>query len=233
MPTRNEEGLAELWDRIPSKPWPVSLIAYAASILNAAQNWMDNRQMTVPGYRDRIVHIRLDDKEGGLNLDMDPCTVKTLTTRGAEASRLLKDHFAEPTPDVALTWDNHRWIRLRSLAGQLDTLLRSMRKGLQSPEAGELSYFELLARDGETPPNSYRIGPSQQKVIRDCLDTLTKLAAEIEQQDDKARPSHKAPRPLPDLRLLARIVPNADADRGTSPPYNPESEGRLSLEPAE
>ena len=36
------------------------------------QNWVDNQQTRVPGYRDRIVHISHTDNEGGMNLAMPP-----------------------------------------------------------------------------------------------------------------------------------------------------------------
>jgi len=231
MPSRNGEGLGELWNRIPATAGLGPLVAYAGGMLDAARNWMDNRQITVPGYRDRIVHIRLDDnKEGGLKLDMDSETVTILTARGADAGSLLMNHFAHPAPDVELTWDNHRWIRLRSLFGQLETLLTSMRNALQQPEQGERSYDELLNRDHNKPPDSYRVNAAQRATINDCLRTLTDLAAHVEAQSPDAHPTYKAPRPVPSLRVLPRIVPTADADQRATLPVDPPAEGRRSLE---
>jgi len=190
--------------------------------------------MTVPGYRDRIVHIRLDDnKEGGLKLDMDSETVTTLTTRGADAANLLVNHFARPTGDVELTWDNHRWIRLRSLFGQLETLLSSMRNAIQDPEQGERSYHDLLNRDRNERPNSYRVNSGQRATINDCLRTLTDLAAHVDAQHVSAHPTRKAPRPVPSLRILPRTVPTADADQRTIQPLDPPAEGDRSVEQPE
>jgi predicted acylesterase/phospholipase RssA len=234
MPAHNEEGLGELWSRIPATAGLRPLAAYAIGMINAARNWMDNRQMTVPGYRDRVVHIRLDDnKEGGLKLDMDSKTVATLATRGADAADLLMNHFAQPETDVELTWDNHRWIRLRSLFGQLETLLTSMHNALQHPEHGERSYHDLLNRDRNVPPNSYRISTAQRTIITDWLRALTNLAAHLDVQPANAHPAHKAPRPVPDLRILPRTVPEADADQRATPPVDPPAEGDRSLEPPE
>jgi predicted acylesterase/phospholipase RssA len=234
MPARNEEGLGELWNRIPAVAGIGPLVAYAGGMIDAARNWMDNRQMTVPGYRDRIVHIRLDDnKEGGLNLDMDSKTVTILTTRGADAARLLMNHFAHPAPHVELTWDNHRWIRLRSLFGQLETLLTHMHNALQHPEPGERSYGDLLNRDHNEPPNSYRVNTAQRETINYCLRTLTDLAAHVEAQHPGAHPTYRAPRPVPSLRILPRIVPTADADHRATLPVDPPAEGIQSLAPPE
>ena len=234
MPTRNQEGIGELWNRIPSTVGLGPLGAYTFGMINAARNWMDNRQMTVPGYRDRIVHIYLDDKkEGGLNLDMDSETVRVLTARGADAAGLLVNHFVRPAAGVETTWDNHRWIRLRSLFGQLETLLTSVHIALQHPEQGERSYYDLLNRDPTVPPNSYKVNPAQRAIINDCLRALTDLAAHVEAQNADAHPTHKAPRPVPSLRMLPRTVPPADADNRATTPIDPPAEGDRSLEPAE
>jgi len=40
---------------------------------------MDNTQLQVPGYRDRVVHVYVDKDEGGLNLNMPPQYVKRLS----------------------------------------------------------------------------------------------------------------------------------------------------------
>ena len=50
-------------------------------------------QTIVPGYRDRIVNIYLDEKEGGLNLNMSEDIVKALSGYGVIAGGKLIDHF--------------------------------------------------------------------------------------------------------------------------------------------
>ena len=73
-------------------------------MINAARNWTENRQMTVPGYRDRIVHIRLDDRnEGGLSLDMPPEIVRAVSERGRAAGDLLLIHLGVATLGRQLT----------------------------------------------------------------------------------------------------------------------------------
>ena len=71
-----------------------TVTGFAMAILNTAKDWQDTMQTMLPGYADRIVTVLLDDaKEGGLNLDMDEGTVKTLSGYGTGAARLLLDGF--------------------------------------------------------------------------------------------------------------------------------------------
>ena len=74
-------------------------------IKDTMQNWRDNTQAELPGYRDRICKIRLTRDEGGLNLDMAPETIERLVGHGATAGETLLKQF-----DFA----EHRWIRFIS-----------------------------------------------------------------------------------------------------------------------
>ena len=48
---------------------------FAKTILYTMQNWVDNAQMRLPGYRDRVVHVLLAEDEGGMNLAMSPTLI--------------------------------------------------------------------------------------------------------------------------------------------------------------
>ena len=147
MPSDNKEGFGELWNRFGTGGALGALFQYAAALIDSARNWNDNRQMTVPGYRDRIVHIRLDDsKQGGLSLDMPKDVVAAVSDRGTEAGRTLLAHFHNPAPDVTLTWDNHRWIRFRSILGRFEEIIQQFRRGFTTPEPGERTYTDLMER---------------------------------------------------------------------------------------
>jgi predicted acylesterase/phospholipase RssA len=92
-----------------------SLTGFLTAIKDATQNWRDNTQARLPGYRDRVAHIRLDRGEGGLNLTMDNEKVLDLSARGACAGRGLVDLFAGPPGSAAETthWREHRFVRFR------------------------------------------------------------------------------------------------------------------------
>jgi hypothetical protein len=87
---------------------------FLARLFYSAQNWQDNLQGTLPGYRERIVHVVLKPDEGGLNLNMSEATIKKLAGFGEHAGKLLCDKF---------DMDQHRWRRfLVSMARMEQTL---------------------------------------------------------------------------------------------------------------
>lgn len=91
--------------------WPVTNIAsFALSILNAAKDWQDNIQASLPGYRERIVRVALNEHEGGLNLSMSPETTKQLMAYGASAG----DKF------LTFNFEEHRWRRTLASYHALD-----------------------------------------------------------------------------------------------------------------
>jgi predicted acylesterase/phospholipase RssA len=230
MPSANAEGFGEQFNRISDGNGLGQMFAYAAGMIDAARNWTENRQMTVPGYRDRIVHIRLDDgKEGGLNLDMDSAVVQEVSDRGTEAADLLLSHFICPGPDVSLTWDNHRWIRFRSAFARLQDLLEQITLGLSAPEPGEVSYRQLLERGPKEPPASYRVTQAQRTLIESLMNQLREAAADVQSAPPNSRPAHKQPRPAPALRVLPRTVPDSTADCPEAAPVDPQEEGKSSL----
>lgn len=223
MPSRNSEGFGEQFHRIPDPNSIGAIFKYAAAMIDAARNWTENRQMTVPGYRDRIVHIRLDEgKEGGLNLDMDPAVVTEVSDRGLKAAELLLSHFLHPTKGVTLTWDNHRWIRFRSALARLEEVLQQFQLGLSEPEPGELSYVQLLDRGPDEPPPSYRVTQHQREFIQQWMKPLLASAHNVSTAPESSRPSYKQPRPTPILRVSPRIVPEASADRPDAAPIDPQ-----------
>ena len=92
------------------------MIAFGHSILNTMQDWVDNTQITMPGYRDRIVTVRQRPGEGGMNLKMAAPTITALADRGAEAARTFQDF------DLPL----HQWIRYRVAMSGTDEMLTNL-----------------------------------------------------------------------------------------------------------
>src|SRR5439155_14408384 len=116
MATDNSGGIVEWWYRWPRRParWVADrrLGAFLSSMTQTMQTRADEAQMHVPGYRDRIVHVSLADDEGGMKLTMAPATISALTERGRCAAQRLVEAFTRPPGDGAISWDNHRWVRL-------------------------------------------------------------------------------------------------------------------------
>lgn len=97
----------DLKDSLPTFIWQIFL---------TSQNYRDTMQSYLPGYRERIVQVRLTDAEGGLNLAMDNETIQKVMDKGEQAGILLND----------FNFKCHKWIRLRVLLGLLDEKLREM-----------------------------------------------------------------------------------------------------------
>ena len=86
-------------------------------------NYRDNTQSMLPGYRERIIHIRLDETqgEGGVNLNMSGTTIMAIDRKGSAAGVLLSCQF---------NFEHHQWVRFRVLMGQLEEHLSTMREAL-------------------------------------------------------------------------------------------------------
>jgi len=165
LPTSNLGGIAEEWKR-----WTGSYSAafsFLSSIVDAARNWTDTLQAIVPGYRDRIAHIYLDSKQGGLNLNMGMAAVHEIAGYGECAADRLADRFLRGTDKgeaTGMTWDNQRWIRYRSTMSVLRGFLSRFAIAMKGPEPGDRGYEELIVREGNALPGSYRFDEEQREV---------------------------------------------------------------------
>lgn len=167
--------------------------SFVSSLLTAARNWQDNLQSTLPGYRERIVHVALDDdKEGGMNLDMDADTIRTLADYGRRAGRKLVDDF-----DL----DEHRWRRFLVAVARIEESLEEMRLsydgGADRPEAFR-TFLDRYAADPET----YRQDVGWLNESRRRIDALMTLARQW-QAAPRFRDG-RIPHPASDLRITAR-----------------------------
>jgi predicted acylesterase/phospholipase RssA len=204
MPRTNNSGLLPVWMRFDDPHNGEPLFGFFNALLNALQNWSDNAQTHLPGYRDRIVTIHLDEsKEGGLNLDMPADLIAELGQRGAEAAgELLKRYpgiglSEDEQKKIKTTWTNHRWVRYRSLLAQLEALLGEFRAVAEAPLPGELRYEDLIAQ-----PPSYRYTPDQQRLARKVTEQLLELGREWKDDSASLQPG---PRPVPELRVRPRL----------------------------
>jgi hypothetical protein len=201
MPTSNLGGMAHLWTRLGTTPGLASTGAALFSMIDAARNWMDNLQAAAPGYRDRIVHVYLDQREGGLNLNMPLEILTALSGYGGQAADHLIQHFirgtdnGKPTP---MTWDNHRWIRYRSTTAQLEQFVGDYAYSLENPEPGDSNLMTLIARGEKDPPSTgYRFTPEQRNDALDITEQLRKLGDNMKEKDLQ----EGAPKPSPALRV--------------------------------
>ena len=135
-----------------------SVGAFAGAILNSLQNWRDNAQARLPGFRERIVHIEMAEGEGGLNLTMGTGELKVLDARGRAAGECLLELFAPDAEDpLPPHWNDHRYVRWRSTMSGLDQLLRSFHRGYTWPPGpGTQSYEDRIAEGARRAPYQQR-----------------------------------------------------------------------------
>lgn len=233
-PRHNGSGYSEWWTR-----WDESgagaVFGFVGALKNSIQNWSDNDQTRVPGYRDRVVHVSHGKKEGGLNLAMPPDRIARLGERGRVAAVELERAFAHPQPPdgVVTGWRNHKWVRLRSSLALLTGHVASIANTFDVHDPTGVERYRDLLSDGPESAPSYQATNLQRNALLDFLDGVApaddttpdggvigasrRLSAAI---SDRATvsPASGAPGPPP----MLRIVPG---HRHGPPPYPANVEG--------
>jgi hypothetical protein len=186
FPRTAQEEVVPDWNRFRGPT------GFVRAIVDTMQNWVDNTQMKLPGYHDRVVHIQFEEHEGGLNLEMPKEVVGALTRRGEVAGRMLLSEF---------NWGRHRWTRYRTAFAEIQEVLEGLER-VWSDESGPggRSFADFLAgRDFQAPPYALARGDRALRVTRE----LVALAEGW--RDEGIAFTSGAPRPDPDLRIRPRI----------------------------
>jgi predicted acylesterase/phospholipase RssA len=209
MPTSNRDEFREWWYRLPERKRhalikDTRMPSFLMAAVRTMQNRIDEAQMRAPGFRDRVAHVKLSDDEGGMNLTMPPERVEALTERGELAARLLREAYtAPPDSDRAITWDNHRWIRLRTALAVFQEMHEDFAEGFEGKRDGTetgRSYEELLGRGRSDRPTSYRLlRPEQLERAQSDAKAIRKLGTRA----GIGGLVHGSPKPRP----VGRIVP--------------------------
>ncbi len=113
------------------------LLRFGGRVITTARQWGDNQLIDVPGYRDRIVHVRMRSDEGGFNFDMDAGKIDDLQARGTRAGTVIATRFRpdvtedplHPGQRLVLNWANHRFVRLRSFLAGLEVAASRFTEG--------------------------------------------------------------------------------------------------------
>ena len=138
--TSNSEGILPSITPVPATGF-AALAGFASAAFDTARSWADETQLSLPGFRDRIVRVKQTAAEGGMNLFMDAATIETLAERGRAAARAMIDQFTQPRYPVrtptATGWENHQWVRYRALLAALPQWLDSYARGRAAQDFGE------------------------------------------------------------------------------------------------
>jgi predicted acylesterase/phospholipase RssA len=180
-----------------------SLLEFLGGIGHTMQNRVDEAQMRVPGYRDRIAHVSLTDKQGGMNLTMEEDVINRLIARGGFAAERLREAYTrKPAPD-RVSWDAHRWTRLRSSLAVLEEMHTHFKLGYEGEvePTGAPTYAEMLA-SGEDGSHDYPWADDRQRTL--ASEEVEAILAPGVDGDATNTVATGAPQPAPEGRIEPR-----------------------------
>jgi predicted acylesterase/phospholipase RssA len=178
------------------------LIGFFSAIISTMQNYHDNSQAMLPGYRERIVQIRLNKYEGGLNLEMDKELVESMDKKGRLAGKKLINDF---------DFKEHQWIRYLALMPKLEEQLMQLTEALKKDNAtAKLKEYQLIP----LPHSYYQRKEAWCQTGQQRMESLKQLIQEWHKMDDSlpffnkelpADGDEKLPTPLPVLRTTPEL----------------------------
>ncbi len=197
---KGNQGIKTYVPPMSAEPGLASIVGFLASIVSTMQNWNDQLQLVMPGFRDRIVHICHLESEGGLNLNMLADVITTLGNSGRDAADTLERAFAERTaPNAPNAWDNHRRIRMRTLLSAIDQQARRLHRAIDRTQ--KPTWRAVVEEDD---PPSYKFTSQKQKELAlRVLEALDDLGKELEESGTDL--SKASPRPEPEWRGMPRV----------------------------
>jgi hypothetical protein len=190
-----------IWNRFEHDAGSARVTAFLFAILDTMQNWRDNAQAAVPGYRDRLVHISQSPEEGGLNLNMMPQTIAHLSNRGQRAGTALVERFGDGAAGAGPGWPEQRWVRFRVTMDRTIDWLRRLMAGYDGALTPDPTFESLLMRSDEEPPSIYRVEARHQARAKEIMG---ELRATSEGWQPGVGNLDEGPRPTPDLRIVPR-----------------------------
>jgi hypothetical protein len=174
LPKKYLEGYGERWDRFASKAGGASRMGgFIAAIVSTMQNWNDNTSSRMPGVRDRVVRVRLGEKDGGMNLNMDPATIKEVAERGKLAAQELIDRFvgSPSASGTAEGWDDQRWIRFATSLSMLEKRFFGVDLALRDGHPHAQDYLAIIESGAGRvlPGEKAELTSEQIAALKECL----------------------------------------------------------------
>jgi predicted acylesterase/phospholipase RssA len=200
LPDLHYQGRGDL--RNPSDPEtvssPIAKVAnFLLSIWLATWRWNDMTLMRMPGVRDRVVRIFLEEGEGGINLRLPPQEIMQLAEKYGRpaAAAFLKKFVDGPA------WDEHRWVRVNSLLVALRERVTAVSYAIRQRHRAiplRQQVTDALARPPLRGPVETPIDAEQATELQTLIDALEALEQAFVNAGDH---DPYDPNPRPSLRM--------------------------------
>lgn len=202
LPQSYDEGYGERWERFDENQNSSSRFGgFLAAIVNTMQNWNDTALSRMPGVRDRVVRVRLNKNEGGMNLNMPNDLIDAVSVRGQDAAKSLIERFIPKASAISTEgWDEQRWVRLRVLIRMFEKQLPPI-KIASNPNVPHAKDFETMINDAlvNTPPGySQPLSVAEADALKDIISCMINFSDDVRVQ---ANQFHFQPIPEPELRV--------------------------------
>lgn len=167
------------------------LFRFLGATFATAQSYRDNSQSLLPSYRERVVQIRMQEDEGGLNLNMPAATVQRIAEHGRQAGAVLREQF---------NFAEHQWVRYRVLLAELEKNLGHMRSVVMERKPFWLGELGTQAWPADQTRRFAYARP--EAWFKTATTRLEQLLAVAESWGDSALFQEEPPEPRPDLRVV-------------------------------
>jgi hypothetical protein len=211
LPKNYAEGYGERWNLFDEKDNRAARFGgFFSAIVSAMQNWNDNSLARMPGVRDRIARVRLDEHEGGLNLDMEAPIIQSLVARGETAASELIAQFTAQPPNAPQSegWDDQRFVRLCVLLKMLEARAPGILEAFDDKTAHATDFVTLIDRamqvnagdSVQNPPAGFEssLTPEQAQALKEAMEALKQLMVTL---GNSAAQSAFRAIPEPELRV--------------------------------
>ena len=202
LPSKYMQGVADRWTRFDQQEKSAARMGgFLMSIISTMQNWNDNMLSRMPGVRDRVVRVRLEKDEGGMNLNMPKELIARVAARGGVAAQeILAKFLGPPAPGDWDGWSAQRWVRLDVLLSALAQKTAGMLRALGPSVAHCVPYDTLIAQASvDSPPgHAAPLSAGQADALRLLKESLERVATEF----GVSIPNYpNEPLPAPELRV--------------------------------
>ncbi|MEL7463987.1 MAG: hypothetical protein AAFN79_07965 [Pseudomonadota bacterium] len=199
-------------DRIRVRPIG-GLLSFIMRIVDTAKDWRDQSQSRLPGNADRIVTIKLTDREGGYNLAMDQETLKFMNGLGKQAGEALVRAFET---DEGRRFDDHRFMRALSFLQEFKERAASMQTALDAAPTrpGGRGYADLLTSYSDSCFSNNLLWRTEVADYVEAIAALGANAPPLSEGDQTLTPEEK----MTFIRQRASLRVSAEAQTTAWPP---------------